>query len=72
MASIIRARALAREALADAIADQGSAWANTAESVRAGFTNVWIKPALDAIEGLVLRSGDADEDEPAPSPPHRT
>ena len=40
----------ARELLADHIAAQGPAWANSAESVRAGFSNIWIGPALAAID----------------------
>ncbi|MDZ7824517.1 MAG: hypothetical protein U5K75_11105 [Ahrensia sp.] len=40
---------IARDLLADAIEGQGPLWQNAARSVRAGFSNVWIIPALQAI-----------------------
>ena len=40
---------IARAILADAIEAQGPSWRNSAASVRAGFSNVWIAPALVAI-----------------------
>jgi len=50
----------AREALAKAVEDQGPAWRNSANSIRSGFVNVWIGPALVAIE-RALRDGPADD-----------
>ena len=44
----------AREALADRIEARGLAWKNAASSIRSGsFSNVWIQPALEAIEMLL-------------------
>jgi hypothetical protein len=40
----------ARELYAQAIGAQGPAWANTAHLLRTGFENVWITPALVAID----------------------
>lgn len=40
----------ARELLADQIAAGGRAWTNAAETVRAGYENIWITPALAAID----------------------
>jgi hypothetical protein len=42
----------------------GPAWRNTANSLRAGFENLWIKPALDALERVVP----IPEDDPDSSP----
>lgn len=39
----------AREFLAQAIEAQGPSWQNCANLVRAGHSNVWINPALVAI-----------------------
>lgn len=58
-----RAREQAREALARQIDRKGSAWANTANSVRSGYENIWIIAALDALEPLVLLSADGDDEE---------
>lgn len=58
-----RARELAREAFARQLDRKGSAWANTANSVRSGYENLWITTALDALEPLVLLSADAEDDE---------
>jgi len=58
--------AQARDLLADAIAAKGSAWANTAHSVRSGrYGNEWTSAALVAI-GQALRTGPDDEDDQAP------
>lgn len=57
----MRLRDRARPAYASALEQQGSAWSNAAGSVRAGFENVWITPALDAI-AEVLRFVPDDED----------
>lgn len=40
----------ARDLLADEIEAQGPAWANAAANVRSGFSNIWIDPALRAID----------------------
>jgi hypothetical protein len=56
-------RARAREAYASAIARRGKAWRNLADNIRAGFENVWITPALDALEGTLRLVPDAAEDE---------
>jgi len=53
--------ALARELLAKQIEDQGPAWKNCADSVRSGFTNLWLAPALAAIDHA-LDTGRAEED----------
>jgi hypothetical protein len=53
----------ARGLYADALAAQGPALANTANSVRSGFENFWVAPALDAIEGLLRRCPDEGEDD---------
>lgn len=41
---------LARQLFAEALEQQGQAYENAANSVRAGFTNFWIGPALRAID----------------------
>lgn len=43
----------ARERFARAVAAQGPSWANTANSIRAGYVNVWIAPAIAAIEAVL-------------------
>lgn len=58
-----RLRARARDAYARQLDRLGPAWANTANSVRAGYENVWISAALDAIEVLVRACPDAEGDE---------
>lgn len=41
----------ARDQLADALVAQGAAWKNAADSVRCGgYSNIWIKAGLAAIE----------------------
>ena len=40
----------ARELLAKQIDAKGPCWANLANSVRAGFTNLWLDLALAAID----------------------
>lgn len=40
----------------------GPAWSNTAELVRGGFENVWIRPAIDALHLLVLLSPDGEDE----------
>lgn len=60
----------AREAYAQSIADQGPAWANTANSIRAGFENVWIARAIVALEGVLrLVPDEADDESPKRPPP---
>jgi hypothetical protein len=55
----------ARDLYAAAIDAQGTAWANTAHNIRAGFENIWITAGLKAID-QALRSGpQAADDEPA-------
>lgn len=63
MATSSAARIEARKAYALAIERTGPAWANTAASVRAGYSNVWIEAAIDALEPLVILSGDEDPPE---------
>jgi hypothetical protein len=60
---VTRARELAREAFARQLDRKGSAWANTAWSVRTGYENIWITTALDALEPLVLLSADGDDED---------
>jgi hypothetical protein len=58
-----RARQRARDLYATQFDALGPAYRNTAELIRNGFENFWIRPAIDALQGAVLLSGDADEDE---------
>lgn len=53
----------ARVIYAGALLARGRQWANLAESIRSGFENQWVTPALDAIERLVLLSGDDEGDD---------
>lgn len=41
----------------------GPLWRNAADLVLTGWENVWITPALDAMEELVLLSPHDDADE---------
>lgn len=43
-------RRAAREAYAAALTARGPEFRNMADSIRAGFENIWIAPALDALE----------------------
>lgn len=43
----------AREHYARAVAAEGPTWQNAANSIRAGFENVWIAPAIAAIEAVL-------------------
>ncbi len=43
-------RQRARHELADALASRGSAYRNAADSIRGGFSNMWIEAGLVAIE----------------------
>jgi len=57
-------REQARELYAQAVAAQGTAWVNTANSIRSGFTNVWIAPGIAAIEAVLrLVPDEADDTE---------
>lgn len=56
-------RTRARELYAQAVAAQGSAWVNTANSIRAGFTNVWIAPGIAALEAVLRLVPDEADDE---------
>lgn len=61
----MRPSSQARRILADAIKARGSAWVNTAQSVRDGsYSNVWLEAALSGIE-TALRTG-CDDAEPDP------
>ena len=54
----------AREVFAKELEAKGTAWANTANSVRAGYSNVWIAAAIDALQELLrLVPDEADTDE---------
>lgn len=57
------ARERAREIYARQFDALGDGWKNTAGLIRTGFENLWIKPALDAMEALVLLCPDEGEDE---------
>lgn len=50
----------AREILADEIESNGLAWVPLAASIRAGFTNLWLLPALAVISAL-LPNEDGEE-----------
>jgi hypothetical protein len=52
---------IARAMLADAIEAQGPSWHNAAASVRAGFSNVWIAPALEAIARALTEPMEDDQ-----------
>lgn len=57
-------REQAREAYAQAIEAQGPGWANSANSIRAGYSNVWIAAGIAAVEGVLrLVPDEADDDE---------
>jgi hypothetical protein len=61
----VKPSARARELYAQAVASQGPAWANAANSVRAGHTNCWIAAGIagiDAVLRLVPYEADDDED----------
>jgi hypothetical protein len=55
-------RARARLIYADAVAARGPTWTNTANSIRAGYENVWVAPALDAIEAVLRGSYNGEDD----------
>jgi hypothetical protein len=57
------ARDVARELLAAQFDLLGPAWKNTAQLVRTGFENVWLRPALDAIEAIVRITGYGCDDD---------
>lgn len=53
----------ARERFAQAVAAQGQAWANTANNIRAGYSNVWITSGIAALEAVLrLVPDEADEE----------
>ncbi len=57
-------REQAREAYAQALEAQGPAYRNVANNVRAGFDNIWIAPAIAALEGVLrLAPYEADDEE---------
>jgi len=43
----------ARERIAAEIERNGPTWKRLADQVRGGFENLWLKPALDALERTV-------------------
>jgi hypothetical protein len=49
---------------------KGSAWANSAASVRAGFENCWIAFGLDALEASIHHLADDDEEGSGPKAPN--
>ena len=51
----------ARQLYADQVAAQGPAWRNSAEAIRAGYSNAWIAAGIAALEA-VLKLIPADED----------
>lgn len=53
----------AREAFAKGVEAQGTAWTNTANSIRAGYSNVWIAAGIAALEA-VLRLVPDEADDP--------
>lgn len=64
VAVVTTLREQARELLAQSVAAEGPGWKNTANSIRAGYTNVWIAPAIAAIEAVLrLVPDEADPDE---------
>lgn len=57
-------REQAREEFAQSIEAQGPSWANTADSIRAGYANVWITAGIAALERVLrLVPDEADPDE---------
>jgi len=52
----------ARQRFAAAVREQGPAWKNTADSIIAGFSNIWIAPALAAL-ALTIEEGDLVADD---------
>jgi hypothetical protein len=53
----------ARQLYAQAVADQGPAWANTANSIRSGYTNNWIASGIAAIAAVLRLVPDEADDE---------
>lgn len=51
----------ARNLLADEIGARGPAWRPAADSVRAGYENIWITPALAAIDKALNMDRDDGE-----------
>ena len=58
-----KARRRARELYARQFDTLGPAWANTAALIRSGWENLWITPAIDAMEALVLLCQDGGEED---------
>ncbi len=57
-------RQQARELFAQAVEANGPAWKNTANSIRAGYENMWVQAGIAAIEGVLrLVPDEADDDE---------
>lgn len=54
----------ARDIYADGLLAQGKAWATTATSVRAGYTNIWIEAGIDAVLAALTGLPDAEDDSP--------
>ena len=57
----MKASQQARDIYARQIAAQGPAWGPLAATIRTGFTNLWVEPALKAIDEA-LRIGAQDPD----------
>jgi hypothetical protein len=52
----------ARDLLADQVEANGPAYRNAADSIRAGWSNIWVQAGLAAIEGVLGRLPDEDGD----------
>jgi hypothetical protein len=57
------ARQKARDLYADALLATSPAWKNTANLIRSGWENNFIRPAIDALQAFVLLSPDVPEEE---------
>lgn len=53
----------ARELLAAEVGSNGPAWKNLAGSIRAGFVNMWIAPAVVVIAALIVQNDALSGDE---------
>jgi len=55
--------ARARRQYADAVEARGPAYRNAADSIRAGFSNMWIEAGIAALATVLSTVPDEDEDE---------
>lgn len=51
----------ARRIYADTVAADGPGYANTANNIRAGYENIWIKVGIKAIEQTLRGMHDGEE-----------